>query len=125
MTNDKVREALEKLLIAVAGSGPGSEPNVYADYDKLTKLVRECRDALALDPWQPIETAPKDGSKILLYGVEQFVNMPEPLWKLSNMLCGHWFDNGWVFCHLDDNSIVFWSNIPTHWQPLPNPPEKK
>lgn len=70
--------------------------------------------------WQPIETAPKDGTRILLLGKEY----GEP--KVS---IGAYQDNkvwsdessttddgyGW-YGH--DN----WSPTPTHWMPLPEPP---
>lgn len=70
--------------------------------------------------WQPIETAPKDGTEILLYeewGVtigsyRTDDNFPEgaPLW----------LDNSY-----DDFSIGLASRpvSATHWMPLPLPPE--
>lgn len=61
--------------------------------------------------WQPIETAPKDGTHVLTFVRE----MPNPI-------CVGWYqeDN-------DDGEIVgTWRDdggSPTHWMPLPEPPE--
>lgn len=58
--------------------------------------------------WQPIETAPKDGSPILLYSSDDGCHQ------------GYWFegsdDTGWCTDGLFSNG---W----THWMPLPEPPK--
>lgn len=65
--------------------------------------------------WQPIETAPKDGTAILLW----------PCWSDEIVYAGKWYDgkvkNAWV---------TQWGNqaLPgkiTHWMPLPEPPQAK
>lgn len=60
--------------------------------------------------WQPIETAPKDGTEILLYrrGVSQ------GKWRVG-MLNGQcaWGGDGWFYPRWDQ---------PTHWMPLPEAP---
>jgi len=61
--------------------------------------------------WQPIEAAPKDGSSIVLY---------DP--RHTNPVIGYWFSANesrgwWVFATL----VIH----PTHWRPLPAPPEPK
>ncbi len=61
--------------------------------------------------WQPIETAPKDGSSILLgaSGSEEIV-------------VGHWeadMNMGWVCSHTDYFDLHI---KPTDWMPLPPPP---
>ena len=61
------------------------------------------------DRWQPIETAPKDGSDVLLAGKRR-----------EDIASGYWLQsayagNGawiWPFVHKD----------PTHWMPLPKAP---
>lgn len=65
--------------------------------------------------WQPISTAPKDGTHILLW--------------VGTTYRGYWAtfsDNGaW------DDPLLYWQKAdtafspltPTHWQPLPPPPE--
>lgn len=60
--------------------------------------------------WQPIETAPKDGVTVRLYGYgEQGI--------------GYWWRNDWVPAHLlpSDEEPEF-SFTATHWAPLPPPP---
>ena len=61
--------------------------------------------------WQPIETAPKDWSDVLLH-------VPD-LHSDVRTVCEAYFD-------LDDNSWkspMFGYVDPTHWMPLPAPPE--
>lgn len=63
--------------------------------------------------WQPIETAPKDGTPII--GAWQCLNKT---WDMNVMFYfledghGSWFD-----FHAD------YQHDPTHWTPLPEPPK--
>lgn len=57
--------------------------------------------------WQPIETAPKDGTPIIAYPHTDGGGVGLAIW--SNMTTGQWrseYDREW----------------PTHWMPLPKPP---
>lgn len=68
--------------------------------------------------WQPIETAPKDGSWILLYECEGVYDTPDfthwiASWRWTEDSCG-WLDQ-------DENIVV--SN-PSHWMPLPVAPQE-
>lgn len=60
--------------------------------------------------WRPIETAPRDGTKVLVvypvHGEEQM------------LLIAHQDELGW------DTGYWRFHNAPTHWQPLPAPPEE-
>ena len=58
--------------------------------------------------WQPIETAPKDGTRILLWDTDEVVIAEG--WQIAvvNMLSG-----------LKHYEAAF---NPTHWMPLPEPP---
>lgn len=65
--------------------------------------------------WQPIETAPKDGAVIM-----GWIGVP---WLFS------WQEEKWhgVIPH-DSGYALMWVrsakyNQPTHWQPIPEPPE--
>lgn len=64
--------------------------------------------------WQPIETAPKDGTRVLAANsggaawVAHFRDASEP----------PTYKEGWTRFNCSD---VGWS--PTHWMPLPKPPE--
>ena len=74
--------------------------------------------------WKPIETAPKDGSEVLLL-VERRAGIP------GKMLVGHYMPGG--HCIEDhpaiDQGWYFWNGCmfdraskPTHWKPLPSAP---
>ena len=65
--------------------------------------------------WQPIETAPKDGSAIL--GAWQCLNKT---WDMDAMF---WFEEdgeGAWFDYFGD-----YDHSPTHWMPLPEPPKEE
>jgi hypothetical protein len=67
--------------------------------------------------WQPIDTAPKDHSVILLSGVDedglQAVDIGH--WESFSWWEGKHSDPEWAWCH---------EKQPTHWMPLPAPPKK-
>ena len=75
------------------------------DYDALTK-------------WRPIETAPKDGTEIFVYGIangELGGPDKEPeIWKVS------WLFKYWSLCGAEGYAVNI--DNPTHWMPLPEPP---
>lgn len=65
---------------------------------------------IVLGAWQPIETAPRDGTKFLALargpgGVGMIVARQKPGWS------------GWQTVPGD------WTCVPSHWMPLPEPPE--
>lgn len=60
--------------------------------------------------WMPIETAPKDGTDVL-------VTSREPLTSSQPQIAGY-FDDGWFSEHAPFTRIEGL----THWQPLPEPP---
>ena len=81
--------------------------------------------AEAIPKWQPIESAPKDGSEVLLL-VAYRAGIP------YRCLVGHWQRGG--HCIEDhppiDTGWYFWNGLmfdlaarPTHWMPLPTYPE--
>jgi len=57
--------------------------------------------------WQPIETAPRDGSSILGW------------WKKSQIMSVIFWDDAWI--PGDDSNIVSISP-PSHWLEIPKPP---
>lgn len=70
--------------------------------------------------WQPIETAPRDGTLILVNNIEPYGYRTdeEPMgtarWGTHWIKSGAWMSNG--CCDGVSNYN------PTHWMPLPNPP---
>lgn len=81
-------------------------------------------DYAAATQWQPIETAPKDGTDIITYRDSATVPIVRGAF---------WLDSdehtktpkGWYHSR---NSVGFYLlediNAPTHWMPLPQPPTK-
>ena len=74
-------------------------------WQDLAQLAIEC---LATQ-WQPIETAPRDGSKILVY---------RPYGSKHHMIG----TDEWSVALGDVWQHSGFHNQPTHWQPLPKPP---
>lgn len=62
--------------------------------------------------WQPIETAPRTGERVLL-AVEGF--------RTANY--GHWYKPGSRFVY-DGYDFGNPEQQPTHWMPLPQPPQE-
>lgn len=64
--------------------------------------------------WRPIETAPKDGTDVLLGWFE--------LPGMNMRRVGHWHprENAWIDTHRVLHNQ--WS-FPTHWHRLPEPPQ--
>jgi hypothetical protein len=64
--------------------------------------------------WKPIETAPKDGTEILLY-----------LPKVNNVISGNWSSNSgcWIdcWCAKKDSDCY----LPSHWAELSKPTESE
>jgi len=78
--------------------------------------------------WQPIETAPKDGSEFLAYGED--INGDGPKIGLSRWRSSkeeHWEAVGDRKKELRERDTSAWDYdadivFPTHWMPLPAPP---
>lgn len=76
--------------------------------------------------WQPIDTAPKDGTPVLLFGTRDKGRSGEPAW-LTARWCKVWDgEEDWHWLEgadrEDDSRILF---EPTHWMPLPSAPAAK
>lgn len=71
--------------------------------------------------WQPIETAPRDGTEIDLWTRDEDGfpgRIPDGAWRTRDGLTG-WYarsERGWM-------RIEEFAYEPTHWMPLPAPPE--
>ena len=64
--------------------------------------------------WQPIETAPKDGTAILL--AQKVAEGFGP-----GVAAGSWQTHAKVWWGVCGSGLVL--HLPTHWQPLPEPPQ--
>jgi hypothetical protein len=66
----------------------------------------------AANGWQPIETAPKDGEKILIYTNDGII---ESFWRKQG------WDQSVVYADYGADTGI--ESDPTHWQPLPAAPQ--
>ena len=66
--------------------------------------------------WKPIETAPKDGTEILVHAKDR------PIGK--SMTVAFWVSHGWAFLESPLGVLYLGDDI-THWMPLPESPEEK
>jgi hypothetical protein len=64
-------------------------------------------DGVALQDWQDIATAPKDGTRILLWA---------PAWYFP--CSGSWYGSDWRQVY----DMPAFANAPSVWMPLPPPP---
>lgn len=83
--------------------------------------------------WQPIETAPKDGTKVLIWN-ECYGHCPIAHWGEQDGDDGFFF--GWHLegdrspCCSCEDSFIGWNEdieegfMPTHWIPIPTTPNK-
>ena len=67
------------------------------------------------DGWRPIETAPKDGEIIIMYGKSKHAGF-------DTVGTGHWYRQGKTFVW--DNYLGDEPRPPTHWMPLPSSPKE-
>lgn len=62
--------------------------------------------------WQPIATAPKDGTAVLCF-------------QNGNMRVCAWSVSGWAFYQRQPGDPIVVMLDPTHWMPLPDPPTEQ
>ena len=73
------------------------------------------RRSLESGAWRPIETAPKDGTHILLYRRNEVTSVSEGWWRLDVFGQSYeWGGAGWSYPEEDQ---------PTHWMQPPERPE--
>ena len=72
-------------------------------------------DLLASTGWWPIETAPKDGTDILLSAWEE----DGSYWNAT----GSWWIDRFFFFYSSLDDPVLLCFTPTHWMHLPEPPK--
>ena len=94
---------------------------IRALHEDLREACHE-RDGLLVPEWQPIETAPKDGTNVLLYATvppTAMLAMDGPV-----IMSGYFdsMDDAWC-----STLATFFGPFvyPTNWMPLPTPPGEK
>jgi hypothetical protein len=77
--------------------------------------------------WQPIETAPKDGREVLLFGIwagEIHGLNADPTIAVGAWQGGKSDYQGDDFWALTGGDVYACWMRPTHWMPLPEPPQE-
>jgi len=106
------------------GFSVGSARWVYSS------MLSAAPEPTAEDGWQPIETAPKDGTEIIGLFVRRWEPDQKPTiygpWTVA-FVNGSWqssWDGARVIEYMSDFGIEYKDPdiSPTHWQPLPAPP---
>ncbi|MCP4108368.1 MAG: DUF551 domain-containing protein [Desulfobacteraceae bacterium] len=95
------------LINRIKDTANRADRGAYNSNVHIANLFLEAADALEAQQWQPIETAPKDGTWVLLYI------------KTSGAHRGNFQNNKWL-----NESFFNRKEAPTHWQPLSHPPVK-
>ena len=79
--------------------------------DLVSLAVKELRIMLSQDNWQPIETAPKDGTDVILWDPALDVGVTIGSWSDYKKSGDWWMEGEQV------------TGFPSHWMPLPEPPK--
>lgn len=66
--------------------------------------------------WQPIETAPKDGTQIIVWGSSGDASVVE-YYMAEDGFCG------WEIARTASGTRLIMAASATHWRPLPEPPK--
>jgi len=107
------REDIQRLNGRVADLWLGKFPT-----DPVAFLSSQLATAQAESEWRTIETAPKDGTWILLMGESGYINRP------YRVHVGNWGERDW-WMQSEDCSFEDDGGPPTHWMPLPDPPKEE
>jgi hypothetical protein len=84
-------------------------------FKECAQRFQEIEVQLRDSPWRPIAEAPRDETSVAL-----FVPSSE-----HGVVIGFWSENyeNWYESESSSHSISSFDNEPTHWMPLPEPPE--
>lgn len=76
------------------------------------------REERHVNEWQPIETAPKDGSSIFVWGALEIAQLPSVRVGCNGRYEVYWTGSSW-------RSYLYggYVNNPICWMPLPEPPK--
>lgn len=127
ISKEAVEAAYEGFIAQLKKSGWTSCDSRYIAHEKraieaaITALL--ATGEVVVNKWQPIETAPRDGTVFVAVNARGDKWPPNPY-----MLCfstaeaegiTYTAEAGWKQVGHD------WPSYPTHWQPLPKPPAQK
>lgn len=90
---------------------------------QLAAGIRALADGPGEDGWQPIETAPTDGTEILICGGTIKADSYEgDGWPFRGVAIVTRDDDSWRGEH-EETYDNWYRHEPTHWRPLPSPPK--
>lgn len=114
------------LLTGIENNDPAAKTGSYGVHDlRLSSSSLDNRiegnTIFSPSPWRPIETAPKDGTLILLYFSDpDAIAWGEHIWIARGAAKGD--DFYWIDQSCDVLVLSDYRNQPTHWMHLPLPP---
>jgi hypothetical protein len=76
-----------------------------------------------MSEWQPIETAPRDGKEVFIWGSAEISPHSRPHIGSEDVERAYWDSqlDTWVVSSAQVDGLYV--PAPTHWQPLPEPPK--
>ena len=117
----------EKRLTYLLSGTPTLTIEICRELLQALKAERErVKELEARIEWQPIETAPKDGTRLLTI-VTKFPNC-RPAIGWWNVIADKWMASDAEDFHTEEDwQIELESTFyePTHWMPLPEPPKER
>ena len=131
MTEAELRDEMETIIFDERRYAVADQASRSAD--AILSLLRE--SGVDLEGWRPIESAPRDGTVIMLFdsreqvgiGIGAFCDYKQKVWELVD-------ENTQKLIRVEDKSFWNGSNgesvgladdAITHWRPLPDPPKKE
>lgn len=120
VTEAMAQAALDKYLSDEPGMAEWVDETTR-DYlrDLIAAAFQHPEFVAQLDRWLPIESAPKDGSEVLLADSD---SVASGFYHDGSECYGHRGKAGF-FCEEDRGNLLTASNFhATHWQPMPEPP---
>lgn len=118
MEHDVIEKIVNRLRDN-ATAGPLDSRNIAADcIEQLQADNQRLREELAKHEWHPIETAPKDGTSIILHIQKHNETYYDCKWGPYGFETYEWDGESY------DWSPILSSASLTHWMPLPEPPKE-
>ena len=130
ITDAEIDARLNALYREMVDSGQHNGGMSGVAWDRAVFRMASKQPAQAVDLWQPIETAPKNGSSMLLGYVNSAGNWRtvRGRWFSAEKIEMEWenaddFEAGWYEESVEADDIPnVWPTTPTYWQPLPAAP---
>lgn len=132
MSETELREAALKAAMFYRSSHDDTKRllelsgGIWHPFEESTDSAHIMARYILATQWQPIETAPKDGTELLVYGGEyHYTPFRRALGALNFQVIASWNSRRKRWCvpgtahkHAPDDWVT-----PTHWMSLPEPPK--